>query len=357
MVILHVACIENNSFSGVCVAVPQHVRAQAAFAEVALLNVRGEKIEGIERQIPYEGEFDVRKIELPFNAPDLVVFHEAYRGAYLRIYKNLQKNQIPYIILPHGELRREAQRKKRWKKIAANLLFFNRFIRGALAVQCLSQTEKENTRFGRKKIIGSNGIFIPEKYKTSFNEKEIRIVYIGRLEVRVKGLDLLMQAVKIAQKELEAANARLDIYGPDRLGRYERVQKLIAEKGVGGLVQLHPAVSGEEKENILLDGDIFIQASRHEGMPMGILEAMSYGLPCLITEGTTLKAYVEEKDGGWAAETSAEAIAAALKRAIAEKELFSRKSANARAAVAKEFAWGELAEKTVEEYRKLLREK
>ncbi len=354
---MHVACIENNALNGVCVAVPQHVRAQATFAEVALLNVRGEEIAGIERQIPYEKEFDVRALTPPFNAPDLVVFHEAYRAEYLRIYKNLQKNQIPYIILPHGELRKEAQRKKRWKKLAANLLFFNKFIRGALAVQCLSQMEKENTRFGRRKIVGSNGVFLPKNYKTSFNEKEIRIVYIGRLEVRVKGLDLLMRAVKITQRELKAASARLDIYGPDYQGRYERVRGLIAENGVGDIVELHREVSGEEKENILLDSDIFIQVSRHEGMPMGILEAMSYGLPCLITEGTTLKAFVEAEDGGWAAETSAESIAAALKRAIAEKELFSRKSANARAAVAREFAWQEIAEKTVKAYREILQKK
>lgn len=39
---------------------------------------------------------------------------------------------------------------------------------------------------------------------------------------------------------------------------------------------------------VLLQTDLFIQTSRHEGMPMGLLEALSIGVPCLVTVGTSL---------------------------------------------------------------------
>ncbi len=354
MVVLHVACIENNSFSGVCVAVPQHVRAQAAFAQVALLNVNNVRIKGVEKQLAYEKRFDVRKLESPFDCPDLVVFHETYRTEYLRIYKNLKKNKIPYIVLPHGELRKEAQKKKRWKKLAANLLFFKKFIRGALAVQCLSQMEIESTAFGRRKILGSNGVFLPEKHKNAFCEEGVRFVYIGRLDIYHKGLDIMLEAVKIAKPEMKKANARLDIYGPDYQGRYESVQRLVAEKDVGDIVELRHELEGEEKERVLLSSDVFLQTSRFEGMPIGILEAMGYGLPCLITEGTTLKSFVEEKNTGWAAEGTAASVANALLRAIEERESFKEKSVNGREAVRREFSWERIAEKTVKEYESLI---
>ena len=45
---------------------------------------------------------------------------------------------------------REAQKQKRWKKLVANLLFFNRFINRSSALQCLSINEKENTLLGVK---------------------------------------------------------------------------------------------------------------------------------------------------------------------------------------------------------------
>mgnify|MGYP003308559639 CR=1 FL=1 len=58
---------------------------------------------------------------------------------------------------------------KKWlKKKIANITLFNHFINGAKAIQCLSQRELDSTKFGRQKFIGTNGINIPEKKKSSF---------------------------------------------------------------------------------------------------------------------------------------------------------------------------------------------
>ena len=71
---------------------------------------------------------------------------------------------------------------------------------------------------------------------------------------------------------------------PDYQGRYDHVEGLINDSDVGDIIKLHHEVTGEVKEKLLLDSDIFIQTSRFEGMPLGIIEALSYGIPCLITE-------------------------------------------------------------------------
>lgn len=62
-----------------------------------------------------------------------------------------------------------------------------------------------------------------------------------------------------------------------------------------------------------------------EGMPMGILEAASYGLPCLITEGTMLGESVKKYDAGWVAQTNAESIAEHLKTAVYDWENWYKK--------------------------------
>lgn len=354
MVILHIACIDNDKTIGVCVSVRQHVLAQGRLAETAIYNTCGIALDDMPRQVPHEGRFELSRLPAPFDRPDLAVFHECYRPAYLAIASELRRNGVPYVIIPHGELRKEAQRKKRLKKTAANILLFNRFINGAAALQCLSEDEEKTTRFGRRKFVGTNGVELPATVKSDFRSEGARFLYIGRYEWRVKGLDLLFDAIGSEARFLRENGCRFTLYGPDWNGRFAAVCTMVQDRGIGDLVELHHEILGEEKTAALLDADVFIQTSRHEGMPMGILEAMSYGLPCLVTEGTSLGKTVDGAQAGWTAETAAEDIAARIVEAVRERPRWAEYGANGRKAVQESFAWDKVAAETLSSYKKLL---
>ena len=339
--------------NGVQVVVPQHLAAQSKYANVAFVNISNVKVDGNCPQIEYNGEFSVSALEPPFDRPDIVVFHECYRIQYIKIARELSRMGVPYVIIPHGELSNDAQKKKYLKKKIANILIFNRFINKAAAVQLLSQTEADNTRFGRLKFIGTNGIGIPERKKESFSERGTSFVYIGRLDVYHKGLDLMLNGLGKCADIFRENSCTLDIYGPDILGRLEQVKELVEANGIGDIVRLHAPVFDGEKEKVLLDADIFIQTSRFEGMPMGILEALSYGVPCVVTEGTTLAEFVKSNGAGITSATDEEGVAEAIKSVLARKNELLSMSQKGREAVLRDFAWDGIAAKAVEKYGEL----
>lgn len=354
MVILHFASIDNSKTSGVSIAVLQHVAAQGQYAETALINTNGIQISEAPIQLPFYKPFDVRALPKPFDRPDLAIFQECYRPVYLSIAKNLKTNYIPYVIVPHGELGREAQKKKYFKKKVANVLLFNRFAEHSAAIQCLSKREYEETTFGTKKFIGTNGVVIPKEKKEVFSSNGMNIVYIGRLDAYHKGLDLLLEAVRLSKSILLENNCRIELFGPDYAGRFEHVRSLIQENDLQDLVSLNHEIVGADKARKLLDADIFIQTSRFEGMPLGILEAMSYGLPCLVTEGTAVGEIISEANAGWVAKTNAQDIAKRLAEAVYDRSKWAEYGKNGRKVVQEKYSWDVVAADAVRYYKSIL---
>lgn len=353
MKILHIAHITNTPFSGVCSVVPEYIKSQHIKADVALLNVANEKITKLKHCFLYKNNWK-NSVSLEYQNPDIVIFHEVYYWPYIQIAKDLFREKIPYVIIPHGCLVKDALRKKWLKKHTANFLFFNAFIKKAQAVQCLSEKELINTHFSVHKFVCTNGITIHNIIKQDFHTNGLKITYIGRLEIHVKGLDIMISAVKNVSEVLRQHKVRINIFGPDVNGMFSKIESMITYNQLNDIIILHHEISGKEKEDTLYNSDIFIQTSRHEGMPMGILEAMSLGLPCLVTRGTSLGEIIERYDAGWVADTSIDSLSKTLIKAISQKDSLQVKSQNAQRLVEDNFAWDKISNQTLEIYNKII---
>ena len=353
MVILHIANIDSSILGGVQVAVPEMVLAQSKYAEVGFLNTNGTEFSGI-NMLPWEQEFDLDSFVPPFNKPDIVVFHEIYRPEFIGIYKTLKKKGVPYIIIPHGGLTKQAQSRKFLKKTVANFLMFRKFVYLAKAVQYLSEREAQKSVFEVDNFVCGDGIKIPDKFRNEFGKHEKKLLYIGRLEIEIKGLDLLVRAISQSSETLRKANCKLYIYGPDCEGERERLDKMIKENNCSDLIILGSEITGEDKEAELLSSDYYIQTSRSEGMPMGLIEALSYGVPCIVTKGTGLAEMIAENHAGYTCETSVCEIQKAIIEALDNFHEIEMKSKKARQLATEKFDRNVIAAETVDNYRRFV---
>ena len=351
MKILHIAAIGTEKFFGVNIAVPKIVNSQKTYAEVALLNTLPVKVDSVKKQFNIN---EIKRNKMFFSSYDVVVFHEPYVKEYPMIARKLVHLGIPYIIVPHSELMVQAQNKKWLKKKVANLLYFGSYFRHAMILHCLSQKEYAETKFAQAEFISPNGIACAEKKKDAFSSQGLKFIYVGRLDKKMKGIDLMLNGICIIKQELLKEQVSFDIYGPNRNGQAEEVKKLIYFYGLEKLVVLHKEILGEEKINTLLQADVFLQTSRAEGMPLGVLEALSIGLPCLLTEGTCLAETVQNANAGWGVKTNAEAIAKGIQAVIKEKEKLAEKSENAIRLTEETFTWDKIAKKTIQRYGELI---
>ena len=86
---------------------------------------------------------------------------------------------------------------------------------------------------------------------------------------------------------------------------------------------------------------------------MGMIEALSFGLPCVATVGTNLTCEIEKYKAGWIAQNTEESVIKALHTMVRDYCNESTKGRNARTLSAS-FSWDAIAEKSHNEYAKMI---
>ena len=94
----------------------------------------------------------------------------------------------------------------------------------------------------------------------------------------------MINALKIIDT-IDNPKFHINFYGNENDVDVERLKQDLTSISHGSYMG---GVYGDNKVKVLLDTDIFILTSRYEGMPMGVLEAWSYGIPCILSDGTNM---------------------------------------------------------------------
>lgn len=359
MNILYISALEGGKYTGPIYSVPNRIKGQQEFDNVYWVNLT--KIENAKlfskdfyHYISWK-KFKLESLPTPFNKPDLVIFEEFFKIECCIVARKIESHGIPYIIVPRCQMTENYMKNKHLKKVVASVLLFNHFVNKSKAVQFLTEQEKIDSKdfYSRNSFVMPNGIYLQEEC-TKISTSPVIGTFIGRYSVWQKGLDLLLEAVKNEKELLKKNNVIFELYGPDdRTGSGESIREMVRKRGLEELIVVNGPVFDEEKKKTLLNSSFFIHTSRFEGMPMAVLDALSYGVPCLVTQGSNVREAIEDNDAGWGAENSVESIQQALVNLCNSIDTLQEKSIHAKK-VAKMFSWREISKKSHEEYEKIL---
>ena len=110
------------------------------------------------------------------------------------------------------------------------------------------------------------------------HKKSAHILYIGRIDIWQKGLDLLLEAYK----QIEAqTKVKLVICGAGSPKDLDSLQELIGSQGLENKVALMGKVEGDMKKKMFSEAICLVLPSRYETQPLTLLEAFSFGVPSI----------------------------------------------------------------------------
>jgi poly(glycerol-phosphate) alpha-glucosyltransferase len=233
-------------------------------------------------------------------APDICHTHGLWLYPSVATKNYSRKNDLPYLISPHGMLDPWALKNSRWKKRIAWWLFEREHLRGARCLRALCSSEANSIRqlqLKNKIAVIPNGIDLPENpapsappWKNVVEPQKKVLLYLGRIHPK-KGLVNLLKAWA---KNRKSEDWLLSIAGWDQGGHEQELKQLATELGLAwtdirsqfqtscSVLFLGPQFN-EAKSACYHHCDAFALPSFSEGLPMVVLEAWANSKPVIMT--------------------------------------------------------------------------
>lgn len=271
---------------------------------------------------------------------------------------------IPYIAYPRGSfdpgsLRKSALKKKVFWRLGGRGLYTR-----AVRVVALNDDERSFLNahgVGERVCVIPNAVEppagpVPERERLQSFLPDVSdrpyCLFLGRLE-RQKGLNLLVNAFAKARCR---HHLFLVLGGEGEAAYIGKLKEQITASGLEEKIHFAGLLGGEKKHMSLAHCEFFILPSLGEGMPMSVLEAMSFGKAVVITEACHLPE-VKEAGAGLVVASNSEDLARAIDRMMTSPTSLREMGNRARELAEAKFSPARLAEDTLTMVEDVIEEK
>lgn len=204
--------------------------------------------------------------------------------------------------------------------------------------------------YGRKTVFIPNGVSNhierkPQIIKNKFGlDKDEYILFLGRL-VPEKGIKYLIEAFKQVDTEKKLIIAG----GSSDTSEFENEMKELAKEDKR--ILFTGFVQGQELEELYSNAYVYVLPSDLEGMPLSLLEAMSYGNCCLTSNIPECAEVVEDKALIFK-KADVKDLQSKLQDACDHSEKVDAHKKQATDFICKKYNWDEVVKETMKLYRR-----
>jgi glycosyltransferase involved in cell wall biosynthesis len=209
---------------------------------------------------------------------------------------------VPVLLSNHGsKLDTFLEKESRFSKHLAARLF-----RNASRIHLLSEQWRRIVQAHLPEIPGEKIVVIPNPVDAGFflpvqrdrTGTDVDVIFVGSIGQR-KGVFDLLEAFHTLVAEEKQYNLYLHLAGPEeKADELERVRQTIDALGLDENVIEHGMVDHEELRELYQRADIFALPSHAENLPVSLLEAMSSGLPVVISSVGGIPEVLNKSRGG-----------------------------------------------------------
>jgi phosphatidylinositol alpha-mannosyltransferase len=203
-----------------------------------------------------------------------------------------------------------------------------------------------------------NGISLKHgmEFKSIKGKKEIRLLYLGRLEAR-KGVGYAIKTFIELRKDQKYSNLKLDVVGSGDQKFIDSIE--IPEKLKKDIV-FHGRLSDSDVEQVRKNSDIYLApATGGESFGIVLLEAMQYGIPVVAFGNPGYKSVIEPNEilsWGLVENMNLDAMVEKVKELLSSPERYEKLSKEGLEYV-KNYDWVRLADKIIDVYKNVLKQK
>ncbi len=303
--------------------------------------------------------------ELLAHRPDIVHMHSIHVPENVSLARRLRHARVNYCVTVHGGLCREARQRARARKKVFWWMGEREYLDGALFIHALTRDEAHDIKshgLKREVIVAPNGID-PDSLPSATNPNALYalapeltgrrvFVFMGRIALSQKGLDLLIQGLSFAN----VPDSRLVVLGPDWRNGRALLEHQVDKLGLRRQVLFVDGQTPQRCADLVAGANVFVHTSRWEGMPLAVLEAAAWQKPCLLTRMADPDGTISRGGGAIVVDATPESIAQGLRiLSTLDGRQLTEMGIRARSTVVSQFKWSLTAQTLLEAYRREVR--